>query len=179
MEKLWGGRFQGKSEAWIDDFGASISFDQKMAKEDLTGSLAHVTMLGKCGIISDAEAAEITAGLKIMQEKLALGELEFSTANEDIHLNIETLLYTEIGPIAGKLHTARSRNDQVATDMHLYLKQAVADIIHSLKHLREVLVQKAGSHVETIMQAIHTCNTPSLYLLLIICLLILVCLREI
>lgn len=111
MEKLWGGRFQGKSEAWIDDFGASISFDQKMAKEDLAGSLAHVAMLSKCGIIPASEAAEITAGLKILQEKLALGELEFSTVNEDIHLNIEKLLHEEIGPVAGKLHTARSRND--------------------------------------------------------------------
>ncbi|EAF0570655.1 argininosuccinate lyase [Listeria monocytogenes] len=151
MKKLWGGRFQGKSEAWIDDFGASISFDQKMAKEDLAGSLAHVAMLSKCGIIPASEAAEITAGLKILQEKLALGELEFSTVNEDIHLNIEKLLHEEIGPVAGKLHTARSRNDQVATDMHLYLKQAVAEIIQSLKHLRVVLVQKAELHVETIM----------------------------
>ncbi|EAF9244171.1 argininosuccinate lyase [Listeria monocytogenes] len=151
MEKLWGGRFQGKSEAWIDDFGASISFDQKMTKEDLAGSLAHVAMLSKCGIIPASEAAEITAGLKILQEKLALGELEFSTVNEDIHLNIEKLLHEEIGPVAGKLHTARSRNDQVATDMHLYLKQAVAEIIQSLKHLRVVLVQKAEANVETIM----------------------------
>lgn len=72
MEKLWGGRFQGKSEAWIDDFGASISFDQKMAKEDLAGSLAHVAMLGKCGIIPDSEAAEITAGLKNSPRKISV-----------------------------------------------------------------------------------------------------------
>lgn len=168
MEKLWGGRFQGKSEAWIDDFGASISFDQKMAKEDLAGSLAHVAMLSKCGIIPASEAAEITAGLKILQEKLALGELEFSTVNEDIHLNIEKLLHEEIGPVAGKLHTARSRNDQVATDMHLYLKQAVAEIIQSLKHLRVVLVQKRRRTSKRLCLAIHTCNTPNPSLLHII-----------
>lgn len=151
MEKLWGGRFQGKSEAWIDEFGASISFDAKLAKQDITGSLAHVAMLGKCGIISVDEAAQITAGLEVLVGKLAAGELEFSVVNEDIHLNIEKLLHEEIGPVAGKLHTARSRNDQVATDMHLYLKEAVTEIMASLAHLRTVLVVKAESHVETIM----------------------------
>ncbi|CAM4082958.1 argininosuccinate lyase [Listeria booriae] len=151
MEKLWGGRFQGKSEAWIDEFGASISFDAKLAKQDITGSLAHVAMLGKCGIISEEEAAQITSGLQALAVKLATGDLEFSVVNEDIHLNMEKLLHEEIGPVAGKLHTARSRNDQVATDMHLYLKEAVTEIIVSLSHLRTVLVSKAEQHVETIM----------------------------
>ena len=120
MEKLWGGRFQGKSEEWIDEFGASISFDQKLAKQDILGSLAHVKMLGHTGILTVEETAAITEGLKTLQTKLQEGNLQFSIENEDIHLNIETLLHQEIGAVAGKLHTARSRNDQVATDMHLF-----------------------------------------------------------
>lgn len=119
MAKLWGGRFDGKNEAWIDEFGASITFDQKLAKHDIIGSLVHVKMLGKTGIIPLEEALTIQAGLETIADKLAAGELVFTVENEDVHLNIETFLHEEIGPVAGKLHTARSRNDQVATDMHL------------------------------------------------------------
>ncbi len=151
MEKLWGGRFDGVSEDWIDAFGASISFDQKLADEDITGSLAHVKMLKKTGILSHDDAETIEAGLLTLQHKLHAGELSFTIQNEDIHLNIEKLLHDEIGAVAGKLHTARSRNDQVATDMHLYLKRAVSDILAELEHLKLVLIQKAESHVETIM----------------------------
>lgn len=151
MEKLWGGRFEGVSEDWIDAFGASIPFDQKLASDDITGSLAHVKMLSKTGIISEKDAAAIISGLEMLQAKLQKGELSFTIQNEDIHLNIEKLLHDEIGAVAGKLHTARSRNDQVATDMHLYLKRAVKDILKALKDLKLVLIQKAEEHVETIM----------------------------
>ena len=151
MEKLWGGRFQGKSEEWIDEFGASISFDQKLAKQDILGSLAHVKMLGHTGILTVEETAAITEGLKTLQTKLQEGNLQFSIENEDIHLNIETLLHQEIGAVAGKLHTARSRNDQVATDMHLFLKDVVQEILEKLHHLRQTFVEKsAEEHVETI-----------------------------
>lgn len=150
MEKLWGGRFQGKSEEWIDEFGASISFDQKLAKQDILGSLAHVKMLGHTGILTIEETAAITEGLKTLQKKLQEGTLQFSIENEDIHLNIETLLHQEIGAVAGKLHTARSRNDQVATDMHLFLKDVVQEILEKLHHLRQTFVEKAEEHVETI-----------------------------
>lgn len=150
MEKLWGGRFQGKSEEWIDEFGASISFDQKLAKQDILGSLAHVKMLGHTGILTVEETAAITEGLKTLQAKLQEGNLQFSIENEDIHLNIETLLHQEIGAVAGKLHTARSRNDQVATDMHLFLKDVVQEILEKLHHLRQTFVEKAEEHVETI-----------------------------
>lgn len=150
MEKLWGGRFQGKSEEWIDEFGASISFDQKLAKQDILGSLAHVKMLGHTGILTVEETAAITEGLKTLQKKLQEGNLQFSIENEDIHLNIETLLHQEIGAVAGKLHTARSRNDQVATDMHLFLKDAVQEILEKLHRLRQNFVKKAEEHVETI-----------------------------
>lgn len=151
MAKLWGGRFDGKNEAWIDAFGASIPFDQQLAKQDITGSLAHVKMLGETGIISEEDAAAITAGLQTLAEKLANNELIFTIENEDIHLNLEKMLHDEIGPVAGKLHTARSRNDQVATDMHLYLKEHVQDIIEKITAFREVLVAKAEEHTETIM----------------------------
>lgn len=151
MAKLWGGRFDGKNEAWIDAFGASITFDQKMAKQDIQGSLAHVKMLGKTGIIPQGDADQIAAGLEKIAEKLAQGELAFTIDNEDIHMNIESYLTQEIGPVAGKLHTARSRNDQVATDMHLYLKEHVHTILEKIETFRTVLVDKAEEHIHTVM----------------------------
>lgn len=151
MKKLWGGRFTGENKDWIDTFGASISFDYQLAKQDILGSLAHVKMLGACGIITKDEMQQIQTGLKSLQEKLANNELTFTTQNEDIHLNIESLLTEEIGPVAGKLHTARSRNDQVATDMHLYLKETVTNVIEKIHQLRRVLVDKAEENIETIM----------------------------
>lgn len=151
MAKLWGGRFDGKNEAWIDAFGASIPFDQKLAKQDITGSLAHVKMLAHTGIIAQEEAQTIIDGLEKLQEKLANGELTFTIENEDIHLNIESYLHQEIGAVAGKLHTARSRNDQVATDMHLYLKDMIHEVLEKIEQFREVLVAKAEEHVYTIM----------------------------
>ncbi|KAF1301558.1 MULTISPECIES: argininosuccinate lyase [Enterococcus] len=151
MAKLWGGRFDGKNEAWIDAFGASIPFDQKLAKQDITGSLAHVKMLAHTGIIAQEEAQIIIDGLETLQEKLANGELTFTIENEDIHLNIESYLHQEIGAVAGKLHTARSRNDQVATDMHLYLKDTIHEVLEKIEQFREVLVAKAEEHVYTIM----------------------------
>ncbi|MCX2456422.1 argininosuccinate lyase [Lacticaseibacillus nasuensis] len=150
-DKLWGGRFTAKAAEWVDQFGASISFDQQMAAEDLEGSLAHVAMLGKQGIIPQADAAAIAAGLHTLQAKLAAGELKFTVANEDIHLNMESLLTKEIGPVAGKLHTARSRNDQVATDFHLWLKHRLPELLKALTNLQTVLVEKAEQHAGTIM----------------------------
>ncbi len=151
MKKLWGGRFDGKNEEWIDAFGASISFDQALATQDIFGSLAHVKMLIHTGIISEADGKQIIAGLEAIQKKAANDELVFTVQNEDIHLNIESFLHEEIGPVAGKLHTARSRNDQVATDMHLYLKEQVQLIIERITEFRSILVAKAEENIETIM----------------------------
>nr|WP_304219177.1 argininosuccinate lyase [Fredinandcohnia onubensis] len=150
MKKLWGGRFTKSAEAWVDEFGASISFDQELVKEDIEGSIAHVTMLGKCGIVSSEEANTIKSGLLTLLEKAKNDELEFSVANEDIHLNIEKMLIDEIGQVGGKLHTGRSRNDQVATDMHLYLRQQVDEIINLVYELQDAIVEQAEQHVETI-----------------------------
>ncbi len=150
-DKLWGGRFTEKAAHWVDAFGASIGFDQQMAQEDLEGSLAHVKMLGKTGIIPQADADTITAGLQHLEKELAAGKLHFTVENEDIHLNMEALLTAEIGPVAGKLHTARSRNDQVATDLHLWLKHRLPTIKEALTNLQTVLVGQAKVHAATIM----------------------------
>lgn len=150
-DKLWGGRFTAKAAAWVDRFGASISFDQLMASEDLEGSLAHVKMLKKQEIIASADADQIIAGLKVLQDKLAKNELTFTIENEDIHLNMEKLLTEEIGPVAGKLHTARSRNDQVDTDLHLYVKHRLPKVLEAIRDVQTVLVEKASENVETLM----------------------------
>lgn len=149
--KLWGGRFEAGLEKWVEEFGASISFDQKMAKFDIQGSIAHVTMLGATGIIDQEEADTIKAGLEKLLAQYEEGQLVFDVSNEDIHMNIESLLTAEIGAVAGKLHTARSRNDQVATDMHLYLKSKLSEVIEKLANLRQSLVNLADRHVYTIM----------------------------
>ncbi|MGU7935400.1 argininosuccinate lyase, partial [Streptococcus suis] len=150
-KKLWGGRFEASLEEWVEEFGASIRFDQKLAKYDIQGSLAHVQMLGATGIIKLEEAQAIQTGLEELLADYEAGKLVFDIRNEDIHMNIESLLTEKIGSVAGKLHTARSRNDQVATDMHLYLKDTLFQVVDKLTNLRQVLVDLAQEHVETIM----------------------------
>ncbi|WP_107942813.1 argininosuccinate lyase [Metasolibacillus fluoroglycofenilyticus] len=150
MTKLWGGRFQKSAEAWVDEFGASIGFDQQLVMEDIEGSKAHVTMLGIQGILPQADVALILDGLQQLLVKAEAGELQFTVANEDIHLNLEKMLIDLIGPVGGKLHTGRSRNDQVATDMHLFLKKRVAEVIGLIENFQKTLLQQAEQHVETI-----------------------------
>lgn len=151
MKKLWGGRFTKTAEEWVDEFGASITFDKELVLEDIQGSLAHVSMLSSCGIISHEEAAQITDGLKVLQEKAINDELEFSVELEDIHLNLESQLIQLIGPVGGKLHTGRSRNDQVATDMHLYLRRETLHVVELIEGLQQSLLVQAEKHVETVM----------------------------
>ena len=161
--KLWGGRFEAGLEKWVEEFGASISFDQKMAEFDLKGSIAHVTMLGETGIITKDEADQIKAGLEELLAEYKAGQITFDVSNEDIHMNMESLLTAKIGPVAGKLHTARSRNDQVATDMHLYLKAKLDEVIGKLAHLREPWWIWHKSTFTPSCQVIPTCNTLSLF----------------
>ncbi|OIJ18253.1 argininosuccinate lyase [Anaerobacillus alkalidiazotrophicus] len=149
--KLWGGRFTKKAESWVDAFGASIGFDKELVNEDIEGSMAHIKMLGKCGIVPKEDVEKILTGLTVIKERAEKGELEYNVQNEDIHLNIEKFLIDEIGEVGGKLHTGRSRNDQVATDMHLYLRNQVNEIMVSIKHLQEALLGQAKQHVETII----------------------------
>lgn len=151
MMKLWGGRFTKKPEEWVDEFNASISFDQELVMEDIEGSKAHVTMLKKCGILSAEEADQILGGLNELEEKAAAGSLEFSTQYEDIHLNLEKLLIDTVGEVGGKLHTGRSRNDQIATDMHLFLKKRVEEVIGLIEEFQEAILKQAEDNIETMI----------------------------
>ncbi len=124
-KKLWGGRFTGNTNALVERINASVSFDQRLYREDLTGSIAHVRMLGHCGIVPAEDAAAIEAGLKAVRADIEAGTFEWREDREDVHLNVEAALADRIGPVAGKLHTGRSRNDQVALDLRLYLRNAM------------------------------------------------------
>ncbi|TCP28718.1 argininosuccinate lyase [Scopulibacillus darangshiensis] len=151
MAKLWGGRFTKETNKLVDSFTASISFDQKLAEEDIEGSLAHVQMLGECGIITSDEMEKIKSGLNTILKKLNTGEIEWQVQHEDIHMNIEKLLIDEIGPVGGKLHTGRSRNDQVATDMHLYLRKKTNVLITLLEKVQTALLDQAKGNIDTIL----------------------------
>lgn len=150
MAKLWGGRFQKSAESWVDEFGASIGFDQQLVLEDIEGSVAHVTMLGAQNILPKEDVEKILDGLAQLKVKAEAGELEFSVSNEDIHLNLEKMLIDLIGPVGGKLHTGRSRNDQVATDMHLFLKKRVPEVIGLIEHFQKTIIEQAEQNVDTI-----------------------------
>lgn len=151
MSKLWGGRFTKQTNQLVEEYTASIGFDRELAEEDIQGSLAHVTMLGKCGIIPAEDVDTIKSGLDKVLDRIRKGEVEFSVADEDIHMNIEKLLIEEIGPVGGKLHTGRSRNDQVATDMHLYLRKRVVEFVGLLSELQDALIGQAKDNLDTIL----------------------------
>ncbi len=151
MSKLWGGRFTKETNKLVEEFTASISFDQKLAKEDIAGSMAHVQMLGECGIIPAEDAEKIKAGLLEIKKMVDQNEVEFLVEDEDIHMNIEKLLIEKIGPVGGKLHTGRSRNDQVATDMHLYLRTKTTELIKLLEDVQESLLVQAKENVNTLI----------------------------
>lgn len=149
--KLWSGRFQKEVSGELNDFNSSIHIDYRMYKEDILGSKAHVTMLGECNIISKEDSKKIKQGLDVILEKIENGKVELSKDQEDIHMNIETLLINEIGDVGKKLHTARSRNDQVALDTRMYLKNEVKIIQKEILKFQEVLAVKAEENTKTIM----------------------------
>ena len=149
--KLWGGRFTKATDKLVEEYTASIQFDQQLWKEDITGSLAHVAMLGKCGIIGEDEAATIAEGLKKVAKLIEEGKAEFTISNEDVHMNVEKMLLDEVGPVGGKLHTGRSRNDQVATDMHLYLRARVVELVALIAQVQDALLEQAKANVDTIL----------------------------
>lgn len=150
-KKAWGGRFEEKPEAWVDAFNASIHFDKTLIDEDIQGSIAHATMLYHQNVLTQKESEAIITGLKAIQKDYHDGNIEFQTSLEDIHLNIEHELIQRIGAVGGKLHTGRSRNDQVATDMHLYTKKEVKQIIEAIELFQKTIVNLADEHIETIM----------------------------
>ena len=149
--KLWAGRFQKETDTLVNDFNSSISFDARLYKEDIAGSIAHAKMLGKTGIIEEHEAEKIVEGLKAILADIEAGQVEFSLENEDIHMNIETMLTQRIGDTGKRLHTARSRNDQVAVDFRLYVKKEIPVIIGQIKDLERVLIRKAEANLHTVM----------------------------
>ncbi|MBE6031767.1 MAG: argininosuccinate lyase [Clostridiales bacterium] len=149
--KLWDGRFSKGTEAEAEIFNASISFDQRMYKQDITGSIAHAKMLAKQGILTDEEAQQIERGLLEILGEIEAGVFEFTIAQEDIHMNIESALTERIGQAGKKLHTARSRNDQVATDFRLWQRDEIAEILEKLDALRDTLEALAKEHQETVM----------------------------
>ena len=149
--KLWSGRFRKETDALVNDFNSSIPFDQRLYREDIEGSMAHASMLGEQGIISCADAENICTGLRGILADVEAGTIEFSADNEDIHMNVETILTARIGEAGKRLHTARSSNDQVALDFRLYLRRQIDEIVEQLLHFQKVLLQQARQHTETVM----------------------------
>lgn len=149
--QMWGGRFASGPAAIMEEINASIDFDKKLYKEDIKGSSAHAAMLAAQGIISAADYDEIEKGLKTILAEIESGKFVFSRKLEDIHMNIEARLAELIGPAAGRLHTARSRNDQVALDFRLWVREETDKTIQSIRHLIETLLDRADQEVETLM----------------------------
>ncbi len=150
-KKLWGGRFSKETDALVNDFNSSIRFDSRMYQEDIDGSVAHAGMLGRCGIIPQADAELIQKTLLEIKEDIANGTAELSVDAEDIHMNVETLLIARIGDVGKRLHTGRSRNDQVALDIRLYLRSACDEVRALVQSLMDTLLSLAEEHVDTIM----------------------------
>ena len=151
MAKLWGGRFQKATDKKVDDFNSSIRFDKRMYAQDIKGSLAHAEMLGRQGIIAKEDSEKIIAGLHEILAEIEEGKAEFLIDAEDIHMNIEKMLTDKIGESGKRLHTGRSRNDQVALDIRMYMMDEIAEISAMLKNLLTTLVSLAEVHTETIM----------------------------
>ena len=149
--KLWSGRFGKDTDALVNDFNASIQFDQRLYKEDITGSMAHAKMLGATGIISAADAEAIVAGLQSILADIEAGKVEFTADNEDIHMNVEALLTQRIGDAGKRLHTGRSRNDQVALDFRMYVREKIPVIVEQLLELETVLCRQAKKYQTAVM----------------------------
>ena len=148
---LWGGRFAAGPDALMEAINASIGFDRRLYACDIAGSKAHAAMLADCGIITTEDAAAIQQGLDTILQEIESGAFAFKTALEDIHMNVEARLAELIGPAAGRLHTARSRNDQVATDFRLWVRDCIDGFDAALKDLQSALLDKAEAHADTVM----------------------------
>jgi argininosuccinate lyase len=150
-DKLWGGRFAQPTNKFVEEFTASIDFDKRLYRQDIQGSMAHAMMLGKQGIIPKTDVESITEGLKEILDRIEAGEFDFSVSLEDIHMNIESRLSAKIGEAGKRLHTGRSRNDQVALDIRLYLRDEIVAVCAFLDRLVDSLVDQAESNIEVIM----------------------------
>ncbi len=149
--KPWGGRFSEATDAFVERFTASIGFDYRLYHHDINGSIAHATMLAKVGVLTDAERDQIITGLEEIRAEIVAGKFTWSVSLEDVHMNIEALLTQRIGITGKKLHTGRSRNDQVATDIRLYLRDEIDAIAKELTRLQQGLLQVAEANADTIM----------------------------
>lgn len=149
--KLWGGRFTKGTDKGVEEFTSSISFDCRMYREDIAGSIAHARMLAKCGIIPQPDAEQIVSGLEGILADIEAGNFSFEVSLEDIHMNIEKRLIDRIGAIGGRLHTARSRNDQVSLDTHMYLRREIAAVAALVTELQTAIVETAEKYGEVIM----------------------------
>ena len=149
--KLWSGRFSEDADRLAEEFNASISFDRRLFRHDIRGSIAHASALEKAGILTRKEAASIIEGLKAVEREISEGRFTFTPEMEDIHMAVERRLTEKIGPLGGKLHTGRSRNDQVALDIRLYLKDEIFTIAGLLHELKKAVVEAAEKHIGCIM----------------------------
>jgi argininosuccinate lyase len=150
-KKPWGGRFEAPTDPAVERFTASVHFDRALARYDIRGSIAHARMLGATGLLSAEDAGALVAGLERVLGEIERGEFPFDPRLEDVHMNVEARLRELIGPVAGRLHTGRSRNDQVATDLALYLRDAGLAAERGLLGLQDVLVRRAREHVDTLL----------------------------
>ncbi|MDO4441056.1 MAG: argininosuccinate lyase [Moraxella sp.] len=148
---MWGGRFTEATDKFVAEFTASVNFDKRMARQDIQGSIAHATMLGQCGIITADESRAIIDGLNQVKDEIDSGQFEWKVELEDVHMNIESRLTALVGDVGKKLHTGRSRNDQVATDIRLWLRDETDNILALIKKLQSGLLDLAEKHTDTIM----------------------------
>ncbi|MGD9169085.1 MAG: argininosuccinate lyase, partial [Candidatus Thiodiazotropha sp.] len=149
--KPWSGRFNEPTDAFVEAFTASVDFDQRLYQYDIQGSIAHATMLARRGILSDAECDTIVQGLEQIRKRIEKGDFTWSVSLEDVHMNVESALTEAIGEAGKKLHTGRSRNDQVATDIRLWLRDEIEQISNAILRLQTALLDKAELEVETIL----------------------------
>ncbi len=147
MKKLWSGRFQETTDKLMERFNASIGFDRRLYAYDIQGSVAHCKMLAKCKIIKSAEAKKIVSGLEKVKKEIESGKFAFDDSLEDIHMHVETRLIELVGPVGGKLHTGRSRNDQICLDVRLYLRAEIDEIQDLILSLEKTLISLAKKHI--------------------------------
>ena len=150
-EKPWGGRFSEPTDAFVEGFTASVTFDKRLYHHDIQGSIAHATMLTRVGVLTEAELKDITTGLEAIRQEIESGNFQWSVSLEDVHMNIEAALTERIGITGKKLHTGRSRNDQVATDVRLYLRDEIDVLAAELSRLQTGLIKLAAAEADTIM----------------------------
>src|SRR3972149_798786 len=150
-KKAWSGRFKEKTDKLVEEMNASIGFDKRLFRHDILGSIAHAQVLVRAGILKEAEARKIIKGLKEVEKEIEAGKLKLTADLEDIHMAVESRLTEKIGPPGGKLHTGRSRNDQGARDLRLYLRGEIFLLGNILRELKASIVEKAGDNIDCVM----------------------------